>query len=373
MRPIVSPRLLAGCLLAFTSIAGCADSDSPTPPDEAPKHQDVLARIARGTSVVEWVHPSNVEPSDGAIVITGRTGDAPIIDMDTAERMRPVELYLALATDDQIPLGLAHLVTPEDRALAADHAALAALRQRTTELAAQIAAQIANTPTTQTRAGSCTATEVATARSVFGQGYTSSSTCGDSTGFQAATRGYLYCNGGDCEYPLGRIDGASCPLNDPCDFAQGTLHSATLRSNTGGNPHWLNSAHRIRGFAYNCQGDGDLTMKLRFGAGGWDSQTPVAVNTYSGVIVWQGANLPASAIAIDLVADGFITYDTPASGSSYQPIEYQISGNAGASDHGIFCSDVQQSLTMSPGSNPSSCGHGFVSWCTGSCGGQCFQ
>ena len=379
---------LTACLVALGGCAAQVDTDEATevagevpggevravpPPVDRP---ELLARLERGRSSVEWIAKRG--DKEGAVVLRGRTGDLPLIDMDGAEKMRPVELYLALAgREQQIPERMATLATDADRALVADPAALASLRRRTAQRAADLQARIeAETPELQPFAGSCTAAEVATARSVYGLGYSSSETCGDHLGFVAASRSFFYCNDNgeeDCDYDLGQLDGASCPLHNPCDYATGTLNGAKMRSNTTGNPHWFNNAHRIRGFAYNCQGNGDLTMQIRYGAGGWDIDVDVPVNTHSGVLVWSTHNLPALAPAISRVADGHIDDDLSASGSTYQPIEYLVSNNTAANDRGIFCSDVQQSLSVEASSLPSVCGHGLVSWCNGPCGGACFE
>lgn len=365
------------CLVALFGCANTEPEAPQVPVDEAaaPAPLDVLARIERAGSTVEWVRPPGAPAGTGAVVITGRTDQTPLLDLDTAEKMRPVELYLALAPEARIPDTLAPYATAADRALAADLVQLTALRERLVQHAAALARKIADeTPTFQVLAGTCSAGQIATARSVFGDGYTGSQTCGDHLGFIDSYPAYWYCNGGDCEYPLGQIDGATCPLSNPCDYAKAEVHALSMRSNTGGNPHFLSSGHRIRGFAYNCMGNGSLTMSLRYGggAGDWDTQISVAPGYHTGVSVWGSGLLQARALAISLVADGNIYDGIPASGATYQPVEYEITGNAGTNDRGIFCTDTQKSLEIIATSNPTSCGHGFVSWCTGYCGG-CFD
>lgn len=363
----------------LVALLGCADTEPDVPQvpvDEAaaPAPLDVLARIERAGSTLEWIRPPGAPAGTGAVVISGHTGQTPLLDLDTAEKMRPVELYLALAPEARIPDALAPYATAADRTLAADPVQLTALRDRLVQHASALARKIADeTPSIQVLSGTCSAGQIATARSVFGNGYTSAQTCGDHLGFLDSYPTYWYCNGGDCEYPLGRIDGASCPLSNPCDYAQASVHAHAMRSNTNGNPHFISSGHRIRGFAYNCTGNGSLTMNLRYGGGNdWDVQVSVAPGYYTGIYVIGSNLLQARATAIDLVANGSIYDGIPASGGTYQPVEYEVSGNAGTADRGIFCTDTQQSLSIINTSNPSSCGHGFVSWCNGYCGG-CFD
>jgi hypothetical protein len=367
-------------LFCLVALVGCADRELDTePPADSPATPaplDVLARIDRGGSNIQWVRPPGAPAGMGAVVITGRTGEPPLLDLDTAEKMRPVELYLAFAGDTRIPDRLAPYATDADRALVAAPAQLTALRQRVAERGAALAKQIADaTPDHEVRVASCTAAQIATARSVFGKGYSDGQTCGDHLGFIDTYPTYLYCNGGACgDYVLGRTDGYECPLDpeDPCDYAEATVHALSMRSYTGGNPHFLANAHRIRGFAYNCTGDGNLTMNLRYGGPAWDTSVAVAPGNHTGLYYWGSAVLQDRTIAIDLVGNGHIFDGIAASGSTYQPVEYLISGNAGANDRGIFCTDTQQSLTMTGRSDPQNCGHGNVSWCHGYCGG-CFE
>jgi len=361
-------------MLWLVALVGCADreldAENPTTDQPAaPTPLDVLARVERDGSTMEWV--------PGATIFTGRTNAMPLLDLDTAEKLRPVELYLALAGDARIPERLAPYATATDRALASDPAQLSALRKRVSDRAAELAREIAAaTPAIHERAGSCTAGQIATARSAFGRGYTDAQTCGDHLGFIDSYPDYLYCNdgpGGDCEYDLGRTDGYVCPLSDPCDYAAASVHARAMRSNTWGNAHFVSSGHRIRGLGYNCTGNGPLTMSLRYGDGDWDTQVSIDPGFYKGVYVWGSGLLQERTIAIDLVGNGHIYDGIGASGATFKSVEYEISGNAGTNDRGIFCTDTQQSLTITGTSNPQSCGHGNVSWCNGLCGGGCFE
>jgi hypothetical protein len=366
-------------LFCLVALVGCADHEvDPDPSIDSPAtpaQLDVLARIDRGGSSIQWVRPPGAAPGIGAVVITGRTGEPPLIDLDTAEKLRPVELYLAFAGDTRIPDRLATYATPDDLALAAEPVKLTALRKRMADRAATLAKQIADaTPEHEVRVASCTAGQIATARSVFGNGYTAGQTCGDHLGFIDSYPTYLYCNGGgDCYSGLGLDDGL-CPLdpNDPCDFAEAQVHTRAMRSNTSGNPHFVSSGHRIRGFAYNCTGDGNVTMNLRYGGPGWDTSVAVAPGFHTGVYWWGSGLLQDRTPAGSLVSNGDIFNGIGASGATFQSVEYEISGNAAANDRGIFCTDTQQSLSIIGVSDPQNCGHGMVSWCHGYCGG-CFE
>lgn len=352
-----------------------------------PRRPIMLARLQRGESFVEWVKPANGDTDELAIVMRGTADEAPIVDMTTAESMRPVELFLALTPPKTaLPDSLLAHASDEDLYLVHDPQALDELRARVAEHAAdlhlRIREELAASSDIAPKSGSCTAGEIATSRSVYGDGYTTSSTCGDHLGFDSASRTYQYCNGtgddctgnSDCDYCLGRLDGAECGLNDPCDRVEGNVQAVFMRSNTNGNPNFAHSGHRMRGFAYNCQGDSGLEMRIRHGAGDWDYEVPIPVNTYAAVFGHGSGFLPARAKAIDLIQNGDWADGIPASGPTFASVEYDIIGSTGVNDHGIFCTGVQRSLTMSPG-NPNSCGHGPVSWCTGECssGSGCFE
>lgn len=345
-----------------------------------PDRPNTLARLQRGESFVEWAKPANAKADDLMIVIGGTVNEAPIIDMTTAESLRPVELFLALAAPrTAMPDSLRAHASDDDLRLLQDPQALDELRgsvaHRIADLHLRIREEAAASSPITPKAGTCTVTEVATARSVYGDGYTASSTCGDDFGADSTTRAYYYCNGGgDCDHALGTADGAVCGLVNPCDHVKGTVHSVIMRHNTNGNPVFVQSGHRIRGFAYNCQGDSGLEMHFRHGAGDWDFDIPVPVNQYAGAYFVGTGLLQERANAIDFIDDGKWAQGIPASGSGFEEVRYEIISNTGTDDRGIFCTDVQKSLTMSPG-NPNSCGHGPVAWCNGTCaaGHFCFD
>lgn len=403
-------RKIPWLILSTSLLAACADQGAPPEPAEASKipggsvldeplagiqvimpaadgrtlaeRPNMLARVQRGKSFVEWVGSANAGAGELVTIIGGTAGEAPLIDMTTAESLRPAELFLALAPrETALPDSLLAHASEEDLHLLRDPQALDDLRERVADRIAnvhmrfrdELAASAGITP----KAGTCTSTEVATARSVYGDGYTPSSTCGDHLGFFSTNRTYYYCNDNgtaDCDYPLGTVDGAACDLVNPCDHVKGTVQAVVMRSNTGGNPHFVQTAHRIRGFAMNCEGDSGLEMHIRHGAGGWDSDIAIPVNDYAGAIPHGAGFLPERARAIDFIQDGDWAQGIPASGPDFTGVEYKIISNTGVNDRGIFCTDVQQSLTMSPG-NPNSCGHGNVGWCNGACSGglACFE
>ncbi|GAB4515259.1 MAG: hypothetical protein Tsb0020_33860 [Haliangiales bacterium] len=344
-----------------------------------------IARLQRGSAFVEWVGSASTAPDDVMIVIGGSGNELPLIDMDTAEELSEVELFLALARPaTPVPSRLLVRADEDDKRLLEDPRALDDLRtqvaNRVSALHLRIEADRAALGDIETEAGSCSAGEMATSRAVFGYGYTPSQTCGDSVaGFPFSFRDHYYCNdpGGiaDCDYALGTSDGAVCNLNNPCDHVVGTLKSQRARTNNwNGNFNYQASSYRMRGFAYNCQGDSGIQMRLRYGPGDWDLEIPVSQNQYSGVYVVGSTHLPARATAISYIQHGQWDTDISVGGPNYKEVQYNILSNSGVDDRGIFCLDAQKHLTMSPG-NPNSCGHGPVAWCTGVCsgGGFCFE
>lgn len=302
--------------------------------------------------------------------------------MTTAESLRPAELFLALAAPrTPLPDGLLAHALDEDMRLLQDSQALQELRDhvadRIADLHLRIRDEIAAGSDIAPKLGSCTNTEVTTARNVYGDGYTASSTCGDSTGFTAPTRTYYYCNeGSGCDEPLGLSDKHNCTtLTEPCDHVKGTVQTVIMRGKGNGNSTFLETAHRIRGFAYNCQGDSGLTMRIRHGSGDYDHEVSIPVNDYAGAFFAGAGLLQERANARDFINHGAwdegISISDPGSAS----VEYSTIGSTAVDDYGIFCADVQQSLTMSPG-NPQSCGHPVgLSWCNGACSGGdfCFE
>lgn len=337
---------------------GALELLSPPPP--------LLARVARGTASVEWRGAGD----DGEIllIIGGTADDAPLLDMDTAESLTPIEAWVAIADEPTtVPERLLARATEAEIALLADPSQIDALRadlrhklDHVRELQAQAMEPHAY--------GTCTSTQVATARSVFGQGYTSSSTCGDHLGFQNTNRTFYYCNSGSgCHYPLARAETSCIPAVNDNAFVTGSLAATTMRSKTNGNPNFATNSHRIRGFAYNCHGNASLNVHMAHGTSTWDQA--LASGYYVGVVVRGSGHLPERPVAIDYVSYGLWDNGISASGTTYQASSYSVTGNAAAGDFGIFCTDAQKSLTMSAGSTGNQ-----YSWCIGSCSvGNCWD
>ncbi|MFV8752634.1 hypothetical protein ACNOYE_18965 [Nannocystaceae bacterium ST9] len=325
----------------------------------------LLARVERGTASVEW---RDGGASGVLLLISGTVDDAPLLDMDTAESLTPVEAWVAVAVDQPsaVPDRLLARATPDDLALLTDAGRIEVLRAGLREKLGH-ATEIQAPPLEPYTYGTCTAGQISNARTVYGDGYTSSSTCGDFLGFQNTNRNYLYCNSPDCDYGLATMEGSCIPAVNDNAYIVGTLAAATMRSKTAGNPNFVTSTHRIRGFAYNCHGDSDVTMHMEYG--GATSDHSVASGYYTGA-VWMGSgHLPARPIAIDYVSYGSWDNGISASGATYLSAEFSITGNAGAGDFGIFCSDAQKSLTMSAGATANA-----YSWCIGSCSvGNCWD
>ncbi|WP_146158447.1 hypothetical protein [Enhygromyxa salina] len=336
------------------------------PEIEAPRAPALLARVERRTSSVEWRDSGN--DNEVLLLISGTAEDTPLLDMDTAESLSPIQAWVAIADEPTtVPQRLLERATPAELALLADPDQVDSLRadvRQKLDHATQIQAQ----PLEPHAYGTCTATQISTARSVFGLGYTSASTCGDALGFQNTVRDYWYCNAGDCDYPLATQEGSCIPAVNNNSAVKGRLAALTMRSKTAGNPTFVTGgAHRIRGFAYNCHGNGSINVHMDYGAGNWD--TALASGYYVGA-VWLGSDmLPAKAFAIHYVSYAGWDNGIGASGPNYQASEFSITGNAAAGDYGIFCSDAQKSLTMIAG--PTGNQH---SWCTGTCSvGNCWD
>jgi hypothetical protein len=332
---------------------------------QAPGQPPLLARVERGTSSVEW----RATGKDAAVLlmISGTADDAPLLDMDTAETLSPIEAWVAIADEPAaVPRQLLERATSAELALLADPNQVDSLRANVRQKLGQ-ALEIQAQPLEPHAYGTCTAGQISAARTVFGDGYTASSTCGDATGFDSTNRVYWYCNDGDCDFPLATQEGSCIPAVNNSSAVTGTLAAVIMRSKTAGNPTFITGGHRIRGFAYNCHGDGSLNVHLEYGAAVWDS--PLASGYYTGVVILGSDHLPGKAFAIDYVSYAGWDNGIAASGANYKNTEFSITGNAAAGDFGIFCTDAQKSLTMSAG--PTGNAH---SWCTGTCSvGNCWD
>ena len=327
----------------------------------------LLARVERGSSAVEWRAPAD-SGDQVLLMITGTDADDPIIDMDTAEGLTPVEAWVAVAdAPTAVPERLLERASVADLELLSDELRIDELRAEVhTRVAAALDIQA---PLPEPHAfGACTTSQVNAARSVFGNGYTGSSTCGQHLGFRYTNRTYWYCNAGDCDYPLAQNEFSCIPAVNNNSAVTGRLRALTMRSNTHGDPNFsTGGSHRTRAFAYACHNNGNVSVHLDWGPHDWDTQ--IASGYYTGVVVLGSGHLPGRATAIDIVS--YNTWDNGIgeSGANYKSSNFWVSGNTANGDRGIFCSDAQKSLTM--GAGPTGNQH---SWCIGSCSvGNCWD
>ncbi|EDM81204.1 hypothetical protein PPSIR1_30350 [Plesiocystis pacifica SIR-1] len=333
----------------------------------------LLARVQRGTSAVEWRAPDDSR-GEVMLMISGTEADTPIIDMDTAETLSPVEAWVAIADAPRaVPERLLARATEADLELLDSPARIDSLRAEVHEKVAQAlelgydGAAAEHEPHAW---GTCTASQVATARSVYGKGYTSAATCGNNTGLHTTHRDYWYCNAGDCDYDLALTDiatGACMPTVTGGAAIVGDLTAVTMRVNAWNNHSFSTPSHRIRGFAYECHGDNPVQVHMDYGSDDWDWN--LASGYYVGVTILGSPMLPGRAKAINIVSLGSWADGIGQSGASYKSSNFSITSNAAPGDHGIFCTDAQKRLDMEEG--PTGNGH---EWCIGSCSvGNCWD
>ncbi|PRP95187.1 hypothetical protein [Enhygromyxa salina] len=346
------------------------DETHEDPIDEVAAPPVLLAWIERGTASVEWRAAGN-GGTEVFLLIRGTDADAPIIDMDTAETLSPVEAWVALADEPElVPPLLLERATVAERELLADPVRIAEVRARVAEQFALALDVSANLPEPHAY-GTCTAGQISTARTVYGNGYTPSATCGDHLGFQTTYADFLYCGDGPsdgCDHPLARNETMCIPAVTDAAVVYGELKTVSMRSKTSGNPTFQTNGHRIRSLTYNCHNDNALDIHMAYGTDEWD-YNGLESGYYIGVVILGSAHLPASVTAIDVVAYNAWDNGKGESGTTYKATEYSVTGNAAAGDFGIFCTGAQKSITMSPG--PTGNGHW---WCVGSCSvGNCWD
>lgn len=358
--------------------AEAAPEDGWLEPSEAPSESEegvrdlppLLARVERGTASVEWRAPED-SGEDVFLFISGTDADQPIIDMDTAEGLSAVEAWVAIADEPTlVPPLLLERASVSDRELLADSVRVEALREEVEDK--MLLAFEAGAGEPQTHAvGTCTTSQTNTARNVYGNGYTPTSTCGQHLGFRTTNKSYLYCGDGEsdgCDYPLGRSENMCIPALTDNALVYGSLEAFGMRSRTAGNPSMQAGGHRIRSLTYNCHNNGNVNIHMEYGADDWD-YTGLESGYYLGVVILGSGHLPKRVTAIDLVAYNLWDNGIGASGSTYKTTRYSITGNAGNGDFGIFCTDTQKSISMSAG--PTANPH---SWCIGSCSvGNCWD
>lgn len=341
-----------------------------------PEGETLLARI-------DGAHGGHVRwtlDEDGEVVVeidAVYPHPAPI-SPDFVDAHGPLASWVVLSPEGaQLPRNLVDAVAKDEFERVHDALLIAKLREEHASRSTGVEADLPEGPFATTQAAlssDCSTSFRNWVRSAYGNGYGTSSTCGNSAVEWPGSRfrDFYYCNltGQDCHYDLGLFDRSFCsPALEGCNAVRGRRLSSVARvTGTHGNPTFVRSGHRYRYGVANCSGNGALLMR-RQAAGGTLKQNSVSVGHLK-IRVGGTKSIDERATAITNVSYGLWDNDIDSSHYGWKRYTFSLDDNTASNDRAIFCVDVQQQLLMT---DINSCSGTSLCPAGNSCTGSCYD
>lgn len=353
MKSLSSFRALAcaGTLCLMGALPAWAAPSVPSGPRE-------LARVGTADNHVLWFEGAGGQV-DVAVVAT--YPQRPLVAPRFFQNHSPTEVFLAVAPEGQ---GLPAALRSQARG-PVDEGQRAELRRQNEQ-------ELATFPTTfaeasNSLAGGCSASDSAWAASVYGD-----STCGDASQevIHTAITSDYYCNGPDCDFPLGLKDGGNCnPSLLACDRVRGVATRVRLRATNWNGPlSFSHLGHSMHFAVRNCAGNGPVVFN--FSRGSFSDSVQLSPGQMWNVKL--GTHI-APAVAADNVTWGQWTQGLEPSGNSYVSNTMSVADNSGTADSVIACGDIITRYRMEDLTIPACHNYAHLALCNGeNCNNACY-